>query len=414
MLIEIDKSIIEYINSVKDTKDYKNLIDVIQELAIAYKRNNHIIIASSKVLEYLKDLNDLNEDSRQIYNYLYNDAFEEYKELKKMFIFYIKLVFDKQYIFKEEKEGNQTIFNISIGFIKTFKEFRESVLITEDLDDGKLYISMTKEYIKEYIGKDKGISIEFDDISGGGANTHKSYKNFLEKNRLTLCVLDSDKTCKKDEKGSTAKKVEKVRDEYEDKVTYVCILDVREKENLIPPSFYKLCSNGINSELIDKLIKLEDTCYGSINFLRYGDIKDGITLKKYIETKSRKKCIFKCYSDLICDNIKRDFPNIDELEECEKNYETKEVVLGVGGNASQYFKKQVLDKEIVQVLNQKKRVYEINANEGLEKDIKDLERNINISENLFKHLPNYIKDDWIEICNTILAWGCKKKGIAIG
>lgn len=422
MLIEIDKSLIEDIKIKKDKPEYKDIIELLDELAESYRKNKHIIIADIDVLEYLGSLTDLSPKSRSIYNLLCDHVHTDYYSLKKQLKIFIKIVGNNTSDNLKVTSGNQEILNFPIEFIKKFKEFRKTLLITEDIEDSRFYISLTQKYI-DY-KKINDIDLAFDKNNGGGNNTYKSVEDEINE-RFILCILDSDKKYKNDKIGQTARNVKRFIDKdkpnslgiYIKDMTGIYILDVREKENLIPPSFYKLCSNGNNKDLLQILSKLEITkescnnCTLCEELLKYGDLKDGTKLQNYLKIDDAKK-IFNCHPQL----KNNDIQPILECS-CNKDYsddDLKKIVIpGIGESCTKYFENDILKNGLVNQIESKKEVFKNNPNQGLKERIQKLEQNYQISQNLFDKIPEYIQNDLIQLCDIILAWGCSTKFRAI-
>lgn len=70
MLIKIDDSLVEYIDLNKSKPDLISLeLQSLANLTLAYRDGKHILIGSLVALEYLKNLNLLEESSRRIFSF---------------------------------------------------------------------------------------------------------------------------------------------------------------------------------------------------------------------------------------------------------------------------------------------------------------------------------------------------------
>lgn len=58
------------------------------------------------------------------------------------------------------------------------------------------------------------------------------------------------------------------------------------------------------------------------------------------------------------------------------------------------------------ILEKKVKASEKYNNPSIHKEINELKLNIDIKDNLFINIPEYIKSDWYELCDIIIAWGC--------
>ena len=74
---------------------------------------------------------------------------------------------------------------------------------------------------------------------------------------------------------------------------------------------------------------------------------------------------------------------------------------GIGDEVVDTFRKDILCGGIIDKLEEKKHII------GIPQNVIDaLELKVEVSTNLFDTLPIYIKQDWINLCQTVLAWGC--------
>ncbi|MDU1538290.1 MAG: hypothetical protein E6902_01610 [Paeniclostridium sordellii] len=396
MLIEIDSSLKEYIeNNISKLNETSKEIEIIEEIARAYSNKRHIIIAKRSVLLYFSKLDILEKKVRSIYTDLYSRS-AQYKVYKKTFVEYIKVT-SNEYGFRKVEEGNQFIYEVPIDYFNNHKFLRESVLVTENLRDAWVYKSMTKKYIKQVV--DINLDINLEEMPGGGNDLSIAYENKIKENRLVICIADSDRKYPEDTIGDTARYAWNIYENHKsDKIIYMHKLGVREKENLIPPSFYMLCTNGINTESLKNLMKLELLNNSKSEFLKYVDIKDGVELKTY--RGENKNCI-----DFI-KNIIEEHPELLACDlEKEKDLNSK-VILGAGSKAMDTFYRDILEDNLDNILKEKLIALEKYNNKNLQSEIEELKCRILKKDSLFINLPAYIEEEWYKLCNIILAWGC--------
>ncbi|WP_195945606.1 hypothetical protein [Paraclostridium bifermentans] len=396
MLIEIDISLKEYIEkNISKLNESSEEIEVIENIARSYSEKRHIIIAKRSILLYFSKLDLLEKKVRSIYTDLYSRS-AQYKVYKSVFVEYIKIL-SNEYSFRKVKENSQCIYEVPINYFNDNRFLRESVLVTENLRDAWLYKSMTKKYIKQVMQINLDINLE--EMNGGGNDLSIAYENKIKENRLVVCVADSDKRYPNSTIGDTARYATNIYKNYDSyRITYMHKLGVREKENLIPPSFYLLCTNGINIESLKNLVELEVLNNSSSEFLKYIDIKDGIELKSYRGDN-------KNYINYI-KHIIEEHPELIACDlESEKDLQVK-VILGAGKKAIDTFHREILDDNLDNILEYKLKVLKEDNNESLQTEIDDLKNRILKKENLFIHLPKYIEEEWVKLCNIVLAWGC--------
>ena len=89
--------------------------------------------------------------------------------------------------------------------------------------------------------KNEWHTIKFENDSCHGSNVVSKIKQVADEKRFAICILDSDRDMKGSKIGDTYKGAKNVLKNKKNNYL-VCLEDlkVREKENLFPPSIYKL------------------------------------------------------------------------------------------------------------------------------------------------------------------------------
>lgn len=251
MLIEISEDCLE---SLTTHKEYLN------NVLSSYQNGNHIVMFEKRINMY-KTLESLykNDDSilrtiRNIYS-MHNDN----KNLLKLLKTYIKLVGANNEFCRKENSGI-VCYEVPINH---FPEFvKECIIISENLSDTESYITLAKRAQKEtFLEIPPIVKLNYLDIPGGGRETYKVYRKHAGiKGQIVFCICDSDKSREADNFGSTASLLITQHGclEEGEHISDIHVLNVREKENLIPPELYILHPSFHSNELLISLIGKEN------------------------------------------------------------------------------------------------------------------------------------------------------------
>jgi hypothetical protein len=390
VLIKIDISVVTYIKSnIQTLSESSNEIMALNNLAISSRNGTHIIFAPLPVLEFLMKLELLDLSSRKTFNSIYSKfaILGSYQTLLNTYV----VVKDNTASFIRNKSN---IYDVPINYFSHISSIESTNLLCEDISDYYFYTKLAKKFMKEH-KLTFNIALSFNFINGGGDRCALNYELILaEKNKLSLAIADSDRKIPNGEIGNTLKGLQRVFSRYKDiKVTDLLSLSVREKENLIPPSIYDLCSNSSLDDLIKNLKMVENS---EIHFekLFYLDIKDGIKAKKLRNGSSE----LNYYKDMFIE-----FPELISctLEEINTLKDDDLVIRGTGPCLMENFIKNVLEDGLNKQLKIKKELGHLDP-----MIITMLEDKIAIKDQLFDRIPEFIKPHIIDICKTIISWGC--------
>lgn len=388
MLIKIDNSVIDFINAnIANLNLFSKEVKAINSIAHAYINMQHLVIASRDVLDYLCEFSLLDNSSKMVFYYLSSQSyyFDEYeKKFECMIIAH-----------KRQKEFSKVNNTYRVP-LESLQQLSYSTLISENLSDCYFYESLCKKMMTEN-NEYNNFSIQFHHIHCGGSDAYKTTLNELNYNNFCLLIMDTDKSYKDDDVGTSLKSARKIYIEKKnDHIIDLYELGVREKENIIPPSYYLLCLNPPQKKLFYRLISYEED-ENNNEYLRYLDLKDGIKAKKY---KAKDTNWHKLYDPYLMEL------EINELLSCSieqiNNQDDEFLFLkGIGGDIVDTFRKDILCGGLKDKLEEKRIINGIPPNA-----IKALEIQVERSLSLFTNLPSYIRNDWIGLCNKLLAWGC--------
>lgn len=239
MLIEIDDSVMMALKN--ENPNDEHVILSLTNLFVSSYQGYHILHASIDSLEYFSKMN-LGKIAQTTIQTLIK-KYSSYKSLTKN-------ISKKLIIYK-----NKCIQNIGSDFsmdISNVAAINKSVLISENHQDGYFYLSLARELAKE---SKQNWEINMSIESCGGSQIKETANNTINtEKRFSLMIVDSDKTKSTSSKGSTAKDLLRfITRNPTSIVATPYILKVREKENLIPPSFYIKLSQHQNNKWLSFL-----------------------------------------------------------------------------------------------------------------------------------------------------------------
>lgn len=297
MLIEIDKSVLD-----EAQKGNQLAFNVLNDLAVAQRKEHHALWCDFKVLDKIKKLPiEKLGDSIKIYDGLSRGATTRKKLLESVST---KVVVT----FNEQTRRENNIIYLKPSTKELFS-FYITTLLTENLNDGDIFEYIAKWYLRKY-NLEHSVHCKIDKQMGGGDPLSEVYKEYAEnkKDRFCLCIADSDIKIKGLSYGETYKKVY----DYDKKHTpfncaCYCFEKVMEIENLIPFSIIQNDSNYKN--IAAKLSVNTDLAYfdfkkGSNGFQGFGD--------KLLSTILRlhKDDLSKIEDHILTDNQKYEYEEI--------------------------------------------------------------------------------------------------------
>lgn len=276
MIYEIDESCLETI-STEDT----NCIAFLEQLALDRRKCKNVIVAQREVFAQLANTKSLSEVSRKIYKVIGNRV-SEHKLLLKYAKKYCRIVAENNgnsIIY----DGDKEIFLLKIDEAVSKDFTSKSLMLAENEDDISFYKLLGQYYVLQSdIGN---IKIDFEPRNGGGSTTYMVLQGILSnRDRMCLCIVDSDKKYANAMPRETMQKVEETidgipRDHFE-----VVFLDVHEIENLVPLNVLDAIAEKLNisNKGIEfmRFLLANDSSKTSPVF--YYDVKKGIPRNAYI------------------------------------------------------------------------------------------------------------------------------------
>lgn len=372
MWIELPDEIIEYTRINDDPCNRLNL--TINSLILSMIKHQHIVFMSRKLLDHLDKMNWIWDSNKVWINWLkrkYIYAYEGSDIIEFKIIVSIK---DKQM-----KYDNKVFF---VPYLY-FYEIEKTNFLTENETDFLLFINIYHQ-IKKGKKLNHIYDISIDNDSCHGANAHAKLKCISKKQKIVLCILDSDKRYAEGKKGSTYKGANDVYKQIKKKnIIYLQALNVREKENLFSPNFYlQVCGEDVG------LLKVLNDNLHKPDVLRYFDIKDGVKLKDFRDDRWKRN-----YIDVI-NQCKRIGIYIDS----DKKNDEFVCIKGIGSKVCQQTNMIFLGSEE----DCEKEI----SSSGKKYDDDKREEIYNIRKDVIKQLPEYLVIEWEWIHNLVFSWGC--------
>lgn len=374
MIYEIDKSCLETIR----TND-KNCVAFFEQLALDRRKRKNIIVAKREVFAELAKMECFSSVSRHVYRAIGNRV-SEHKLILKYAQRYCRIV--------AEREGETVVHNgdkkivvFTISEVVSKEFTSKALMLAENEEDIMFYKILGQYYVKQ---KEVGnIKIDFEACNGGGSTTYTVLQRILtDKERMCLCIVDSDKKHGNATPRETMQKVEEtiegiIQDHFE-----VVFLDVHEVENLVPLNVWDVVTkeNNISTNGIDfmKFLLKRDSSRTSPVF--FYDIKKGIPKSAYIlEDGADEKRIKK-------------FRKLEEyraywrpyIEEYGATIEAEENVIIAG----------ICDKALRYAI----KYFELLVNE---KGIETVD------------IDSYLREVWLNIGEKVFCWGCVGGSLAV-
>lgn len=373
MWIELSDKLAEDITKVKSPMDKS--IMVINTLFDSMLKGQHIVFASRELLSYFENHDFISPS---------NKGFISWIKQKYIYVYECHDIIDFKLIVTSTTSSvkrKDSIFEVPLSY---FYEVRETKLLTENENDARLFIS-----IFNIIRKQKRLStlydIKVDNASCHGANAASKILQSNSENRITLCILDSDREMKGSARGSTYKGANNAYKEVKkSKVIHLSELGVREKENLMSPNMYLMITDNHK-----RLLEILEGEIENSKIIMFFDIKDGIKYKKY-----KIHGWVEYYQSVIDKFIAAGIYNIPQDEtEATDDFLCLE---GIGD--------KMCDDVCIILLGEE----EI-SEATMEKMCLSEERKSNIRlkrKHILEIIPDYLVCEWVKIYSIMFSWGC--------
>lgn len=242
MLILLSSALREKLNELKNVPGFIGAMD---NLAIAFRKGQHIVSGPSSLIEEIIGL--LKGDAQGTFRQIKQRHMEEAALRNAMIHAIVVEPFEESRV-EIHKEDNKTRYHVSYSYFSDFKRSLRTRLIAEDSCDIQIYRGVAKAYLYKNRSDFRNIELELEECSGGGSSTADQFR-VQAMNGLTLCMLDSDKRYPQAKLGNTATNASKVQHEFEKELPcYAEVLPCHELENLIPSDLLLNCLTDRDQE----------------------------------------------------------------------------------------------------------------------------------------------------------------------
>ncbi|MBA2868940.1 hypothetical protein [Methanococcus maripaludis] len=390
MLIELDESLLEI-----TTQDMTGpIISTFRKLAMFKEECYHIITAKKiDILEHVMKLMEKHDQcTEKTYLEIIQNDYPDYGGLLdevKYKVLISKNIREFQIITSEDV----TVYVVPVDKFSRMFAMAKTCLLSENINDCKLYVQITKEHYKN----EEKACMAYNIQNGGGstcANVLESILQEQQDKKFCLTFADTDKKHPNDSFGRTLSDLIAIHKQYSNynvsKLFY--LKNFHEKENLIPPSVYGLCSST-NCNL-EKILKIEQEHSTHHEKLQYFDIKEGLTVALY------KREAVKNYFDGLLNDLGIDTTNILQRND---NYR---IIPGIG-DCTPLVLEDIFENGLEEKLKLKTKELQVEPdNVRVSVIISKIKDNISKRLDFYDNLPEYIKTAWIKVSEAVFSWCC--------
>ncbi|PDW04710.1 hypothetical protein [Candidatus Viridilinea mediisalina] len=308
MLIVLDPSLIDLIRS--SPAIHLDAVSALENIAQARRAGKNLVFADHDTLAFLKSYQEISAPARDVFANLYRRR-PQSKSLLDGMAWHVRVVAGVDEL-RIIRDGNN-IISVSFQYFADNPVLSSKItLLTENSLDGKVFEQIARYYL---YSKSLGhVRLAYDPHGGGGQTTGDEFANIQQaKDRLCLCIVDSDRQIPNGSLGSTAKYLLDKRDSTLP-FCHIHVLPVRELENIMPIELYRrLADKDVNRrDMFNNLKKMREL--GLIDAIKYIDVKKGMRLfdlrcKNQNDSKykfwshifSSLELQIECYSNKICE-----------------------------------------------------------------------------------------------------------------
>ncbi len=308
MLFVLDKSLAENLGeeSVKLALFY---------IALGGREGKHLIFCEDDdIVKAFAECEELDDATRAVYmktysKLAYRQGYYDYLVRR------VRVVADTTGSLSWRIIGDKKEIRISADLINDSTLIQKTVLLCENEADCKVYEKMAKvAMIWRHAG---GINISYEPRGGGGDTTADIYRTVQKgRNRLCLCIADSDRKYPAGPLGKTAKKLRKTDNPLET-LCELKIIEVREIENLIPTSMFSEVSEKDRNRMqcVDFLEQLNESSIRDAK--KFIDLKKGLSGENLFAFLSENQPLdyWRCFFNTVCS-----FNTVNMSSEC-SNYQ---------------------------------------------------------------------------------------------
>lgn len=163
---------------------YNDIRTAVYLLAVQAAAGNHAVIGDINAITYFRKVFENDFMVGQFFNNVYqNIAFEV---VPSFITYYVEVVLEAPHTRTEE---GKTIAQVKYTRMIPFDATNKTSLVCEFLYDAEFYAFVLKWYINQL---HLNIHYAFNEIDGGGTNTHLNIEKELKADHITISILDTD------------------------------------------------------------------------------------------------------------------------------------------------------------------------------------------------------------------------------
>lgn len=276
MLIRIDNSIL--VN--QNINDLSNeVLTTLELLAWARREGKHAVIGERETLKQLSECTQLSKLAREVYFILYNDftKFRTYISFVTQYIEIVSPCIEPNLL----SINNKIIIRISPKLIQDSESVQKTLFLCEDLSDCVFYEFVAKVC---QVWRQQRVYLACEHKGGGGNRIGNEYENVQKnKQRLCICIVDSDRIAPKGKLGDTASKINTLSNPDWVK-TKLLILDMHEIENLIPNVILEQVYLSNKDKQKSLIIFNEIQNSSAVSLKSFLDVKKGSSMKEIVSS----------------------------------------------------------------------------------------------------------------------------------
>lgn len=362
MVIDLHEKIPELLNTVTEATE-ENAMGI-NKLFLLMLENKHVIRASRDTFKKIRDFKFLNKANKDLITFILNHYVNTYSSLPPI---------SKTILIVPSKDYDTKNDNEYCIVLKDAYNLDCAILSTENPTDYSFYMN-----VFDYLNNNNEYTIRLDNHAFGGGSAKDFLSAMDKENNIVLAISDSDKSYENDSYGDTANKVIEFIDSHTGtSIMDYYIIQMREKENLMPIDCYCLFGKAFHKLLFDCINKFASNS----EFMRYIDLKDGYRLKN-INTSDTEW--HRLYDDFIDECRHSGIYNMDASKDNDV------CICGIGRQLADELNSIFFCKSYVKTFQQNKKI------EAAKFDIKE-------------HIPSYIMDEYNIIYSLLFTFGCAYK-----
>lgn len=232
MLIEIDPTAV---NDALGTGTSAGLSrECIGNLLLAHHAGKHVVYVGKEAITRLDSLKETWSPQARGALQSIRGRHAEFLGLRDRLKWILRVGIGPDFSCKTVSEDGKTSIYVSLHhFHDPVRALSGTVLLAEHLDDTTLYRLFGEFFITERGWK---WNLCFDERLGGGSSTAPVFQKLVDEEKVTLAIVDSDRTYPQGALGGTAYAASKVQCSA---LQWLHIIHVRAAENLLPSSIYE-------------------------------------------------------------------------------------------------------------------------------------------------------------------------------